>query len=193
MLDNFELIKPLLQFPSEDIFFHGQILKRRKENPEIGSNSYVVKTYFIKSLEDLEFYREEMICLAKFHNARVYINLNPRSFEKTAFNTLKKVTDQIMNKDFKSVRKAYNSVCGMYSEGDKKWIIDVDYPSQITLHEIRRILVNIAPIGEDKYIATIPTKNGFHVITKPFNVEQFKNLMPGMDIHKNNPSCLFIP
>lgn len=193
MLDNFELIKPLLQFPSEDIFFFAQILKRKKENPEIGSNSYVVKTYFIKSLKDLEFYREEMICLAKFHNARVYINLNPRSFEKTAFNTLKKITDQIMNKDFKSVRKAYNSVCGMHSEGDKKWIIDVDYPSQIALHEIRRILVNIAPIGEDKYITIIPTKNGFHVITKPFNVEQFKNLMPGMDIHKNNPSCLFIP
>ena len=38
---------------------------------------------------------------------------------------LKKVTDQIINKDFKSVRKAYESVVGKFSK-DKIWIVDVD-------------------------------------------------------------------
>lgn len=193
MIDNFELIKPLLDFPSEDTFLFCQVLKRKKENPEIGSNSYVVKTYFIKSLEDLEFYREEMICLANFHNARVYINLNSRSFEKTAFNTLKKITDQIMNKDFKSVRKAYNSVCGMHSEGDKKWIIDVDEPNFDNLDKIKIALSNVQPHGNSKFITTIPTKNGYHVITKPFNVEQFNGLLQGYEIHRQNPTILFCP
>jgi hypothetical protein len=39
MVDNFEIIKSLLQFDSEDDFYHLQILKRKKENPELGSNS----------------------------------------------------------------------------------------------------------------------------------------------------------
>lgn len=119
MVNNFEQIKGLLSFPSDDIFYFCQILKRKKEHPELGSNSYVVKTYYIKKLEELDFYKDEMICLAEHHNARVYISLNQRSFYKSAFQNLKKVTDQILNKDYASVRKSYASVCGMYAEGDK--------------------------------------------------------------------------
>ena len=47
MIDNFELIKSLLKFESPDDFYHLQILKRKKENPELGSNSRVVKTYYV--------------------------------------------------------------------------------------------------------------------------------------------------
>lgn len=191
MIDNFEIIKSLLSFPSEDIFYFCQILKRKKEHPELGNNSVVVKTYFVKSIEDLNRYRDEMITLARFHNARVYISLNQRSFEKSAFQMLKKVTDQILNKDYKNVRKAYNSVCGMYTEGDKFWIIDVDTPSTVGINEIKSALFNVQPLDVKKFITTIPTKNGYHVITKPFNVEQFKLLISGLSIHKNNPTILY--
>lgn len=47
MINNLELILPLLEFLSEDDFYHLQIIKRKKEHPELGSNSYVVKTYYI--------------------------------------------------------------------------------------------------------------------------------------------------
>ena len=54
MIHNIEIIKPLLRFSSEDDFYHLQILKRKKEHPELGSNSYVVKTYYVSSLDYLE-------------------------------------------------------------------------------------------------------------------------------------------
>jgi hypothetical protein len=51
MVNNFRQITQLLKFDSEDDFYHLQILKRKKENPELGSNSYVIRTYCIRSKE----------------------------------------------------------------------------------------------------------------------------------------------
>ena len=96
MIDNFEQISKLLSFDNNDQFYFVQVLKRKKENPELGSNSYVVKTYYIKSVDDLMFNKGEMIVLANYHNARICINLNKRSFERTCLHTLKKITDQII-------------------------------------------------------------------------------------------------
>ena len=53
MINNIEIIKTLLEFNSQDEFYHLQVLKRKKENPELGSNSYVVKTYYVGSIEYL--------------------------------------------------------------------------------------------------------------------------------------------
>lgn len=192
--NNFEQISKLLKFDSEDDFYHLQIIKRKKEHKELGSNSYVVKTYYIRSLEYLEQKREEIIALCEHHNARACINLNRRSFERIAYHMMRKVVDQIMNKDWKSVRKAYESVCGAHSnEKEKRWIIDCDFKmEEAVVESTRKYLSTLNPVG-DKFIATIPTKNGFHIITKPFNVSEARGLLSVADIHKDNPTILYIP
>ena len=48
-------------------------------------------------------------------------------------------------------------------------------------------------VYESKIYAYIPTKNGYHIITKPFNLKQFKDKYPDIDVHKNNPTILYIP
>jgi len=191
MINNFDTIKLLLDFRSDDDFYHCQIIKRKKEHPELRSNSYIVKTYYIKKYEELDYYRDEMIALAELHNARVQINLNRRSFEKMAFHTQKKIADQLMNKDYRSVRKAYNSCCGKYSnETDKKWIIDIDTKDSDFMEEIEELLHNRLNIHD---FIELPTKNGYHIITKPFNLQEFKKYYDNIDIHKNNPTILYIP
>jgi hypothetical protein len=199
MINNLKQIISLLSFDSEDDFYHLQILKRKKEHPDLGSNSYVVKTYYIKSIEHLERVFPEIKSICDFHNARAYINLNKRSFEKIAYHTLKKVTDCILNKDFKSVRKAYESVCGGYSsDKDKKWIIDVDQVNIAYSLAITEKIKQYEPNpGESKVITYIETKNGWHIITKPFNTSTFSrdceiySQVP--EIQKNNPTILYIP
>lgn len=194
MVNNFNKVSALLNFESEDDFYFAQILKRKKEHPELGSNSDVVKTYFIKSLEELGFYEAEMICLADFHNARVGINLNRRSFYKTAFNTMKKVSDQIMNKDYRSVRKAYTSVCGAVpAEANKKWIIDVDHKDMFAINIMIDAIDTLFDPAGTKVIEVLETKNGYHLITSPFNVEQFKKVYPDVEIQKDNPTIMYIP
>jgi hypothetical protein len=109
---------------------------------------------------------------------------------------LKKVTDQIINKDFKSVRKAYESVAGEFGTGrDKTWIIDIDYDDHITtdyINEMKSFINSQLPQG-DKILDTIPTKNGVHLITSPFRLDTFKQAYPNIDVHKNNPTILYIP
>lgn len=194
-IDNFEQIIGLLQFDSEDDFYHLQIIKRKKEHKELGSNSYVVKTYYIRSVEYLLQKKDEIIVLCDHHIARACINLNRRSFEKVAFHVLKKICDQILNKDYKSVRKAYESVCGAHSnEKEKRWIIDVDDKDEAKLAVIANDIKNCEPNKrEDKVIAKIKTKNGFHLITKPFNVMQFAPYHAEIEIHRDNPTILYIP
>lgn len=60
-VDNFDLIKSLLKFETEGVFYFLQILQRKKENPNIGSNSNVISTYYIKSINHLMRVKEERL------------------------------------------------------------------------------------------------------------------------------------
>ena len=66
MIDNFELIKSLLTFDSDDIYYHLQILRRGKDHPELPSANRVIKPYFICSLESLDYIEEEIKKLCHF-------------------------------------------------------------------------------------------------------------------------------
>lgn len=193
MINNLEQIKSLLKFNSEDEFYFLQLIQRKKEIPGLGSNNHVVGTYYISSKEYLELKFPEIELLCKYHNARAYINLNKKSYKKLAFKTLQKVTDQILNEDYKSVKRAYNSVCGKFSNDENKsWIIDIDHKK---MREINDLIVTIdgrQPIG-DKYIALLETKNGYHYICKPFNTGFQDDYFKDYAIQKNNPTILYVP
>lgn len=200
VISNFELIKPLLKFESEDDFYFVQILQRKKDNPNIvkgsNNNNRLIKAYYIKSIEHLDKYKDEMIALANLFNARIGINLNKRSFYKTAFDTLLKMANQMHNRDFTNTSKAYNSACGIHNgHEDKVWLLDIDTKEDFDLStKIVKYLNDICePIGRDKLIAVIPSRQGYHLIVKPFNTERFSEQFPDIGIHKNNPTNLYIP
>lgn len=202
MIDNKELIKPLLIFPTEDNFYFVQLLQRKKDHKGIrlggsNNNSRLIKAYHINSIEKLEVLWEEMIKLANLFEARVSINLNPRSFEKTAFAVLQKIANQMQNKDFYNIRKAYDSVCGIYQdEIDKRWIIDIDTQEEKKVKEIEHFInLQHKKITNRDYsiLAILPSKHGYHIITNPFNLASFSAEYPDIDVHKNNPTNLYIP
>lgn len=208
MVNNFDLIIPLLEFESEDEFYFVQILQRKKDNPGgvkgANNSSRLIKAYYIRSVEQLNDLKEEMIFFANHFNARVGINLNKRSFYKTAFNTLKKIAELMHNKNFKDVRRAWNTSCGIHNGGDKVWLLDVDKITDKDIletfdnPEIRREFYMKAIINEslpegNKVIAKIPSKSGYHLITKPFDARKFYEEFPEIEIHKNNPTSLYIP
>jgi hypothetical protein len=38
----------------------------------------------------------------------------------------------------------------------------------------------------------IPTKSGIHIITRPFNLKNFKEKYPDVDVHKDNMVILYL-
>jgi len=199
-MNNLELIKPLLKFESDDDFYHCQILMRKKENPEIGSNSRVIKTYYIRSVEYLENHMNEIIKLSDMFNARAMITLNKKSFRKVALKTLQNISNVLINEDYKNVYRQYDRACGQgHNDPDKKWIIDLDdtKESRLSKEDIdayKQMINDCKPLG-NKIIAEIPSKNGIHLITQPFDIKEFKQFGREalVDIQKNNPTNLYIP
>lgn len=206
IVDNFEQIKQLLSFKSEDEFYHLQILKRKKDCPETdrgqNNNARCIKTYYIKNIEYLDSKKDEIIGLCEMFNARAYINLNTKSFKKAALRTIAQVTDRVIFEQYEHVYRAYETVVGGHEVniGDKKWIIDVDTKDwQIVISTTREICkcnssyfietIKWAP----NVISYIPTVNGWHIITHPFNLKQlepFRCTHP-FDVQKNNPTLLY--
>ena len=205
MVDNFELIKPLLTFKSDDDFYFVQIIQRKKDNPDLikgsNNNNRLIKAYYIRSIQQLDKYRDEMIGLANFFNARVGINLNKRSFYRTALNTINKMSNQMLNSDFINIPKAYNSACGIHnSQEDRIWLLDVDNRDEVSSVMLEFIENECQPISPPelfprphKVLAVIPSKSGFHVITKPFYTSIFSTVWKDVEIHKNNPVNMYIP
>ena len=198
MIDNFDLIKDLLDFRSNDDFYFVQILKRKKDNGNEkvngrNNNSRIVKTYYIESKDHLEFVKPEIIELCKIFNARAGINLNRRSFEKLAYQQLKKTTDMIINREFHKIHRAYNTVCGQHSyESDKRWILDVDNKDE-DMREITNFIADYCKPEGPKFISMIPSMSGYHLIVKPFDPREFFHRYKDVEIHKNNPTNLYIP
>ena len=232
IINNFEQIKNLLIFETDDYFYHLQILKRKKDCEEHekkgNNNARCIKTYYITSIEELDSKKNEIIALCEMFTARAYINLNAKSFEKVAYELNVQSAIKLQRGEIKFLHRLYDTIVGGgYDEeekdengniklnsaygtnikvniGRKSWIVDWDekeIPNKL-LMEIELCKPILSPIfnkdyntfiGQSKIIATIPTLNGWHIITTPFNLSQIEpyRCKNPFDVQKNNPTLLY--
>jgi hypothetical protein len=194
MIDNFEKIGSLISGKaSSDEFYFLQILKRRKDNPDLKKDMILIDNFFIKGEEDLYAKKDRIVELCTINNARAYFRLNKRSYERVALETLSLIAKNIAAHNY-DIKNCYLSCCGQYhSDSDKTWIVDIDDSKEASPLMMAYIEHELQPFGETKIIATIPTKNGIHIVTRPFRLDLFKQKYPGVDVHKENPTILYIP
>jgi len=202
MRDNFDLIEELLDFSNPGTFYFIQILKRRKENPEMKTGTSVVDNFYLYGPEDLRKLKSKIMERCEKHNSRAYINLNRLDLEKIAMYTAKQIMDHIINRDFKSVKNAYATTCGSHhSENDKKWVVDIDEHllknKENIVQLIKKLHEEIAN-GDYRIIAEIPTRTGVHIICNPFNLQKFNSTIQEwtdekVDVQKNSPTVLYVP
>ena len=212
MVDNFELIKPLLSFDKHGDFYFLQILQRKKDGCNVPNSSdnqrRLVKDYHITSTEKLDSLRDEIIASCNETGARAYIRLNKRNYRTVSMafaeETLMKART---NQEFGNTFNEINSVIGRYPEpgkGNKTWIVDIDNTNVDSnlVKDIKDIIVNYCqPFDVEKIVAVIPTKSGVHLITRPFNQETFYRMFSQLklsnenevDIKKDNPTVLYAP
>lgn len=197
MVDNFDLVKLLLKFSNDDEFYQLEILQRKKENPDLGSNSRKVKTYQIRSVEHLEKYEEEIKAICNVTNARAMIRANRRSWKTCAFKTLEKMAGAMSNGHWWKIGEQHSKAIGKgHIDPRKLWIVDIDPDNSgnnvETLLDMAMIKINDLH-NHNRVELVIPSAVGYHIITRPFWVDKFREAGFTHDIQKDNPTNLYIP
>jgi hypothetical protein len=194
MVDNIDLIKGLINFESPDDFYYLQIIQRKKENPHLGSNSQVIKNYYISSFKYLDSKYTEIKIICDTFNARAMIRLNKRSYKKVAMNTLVKLSGYIKTETYPATSSVFEKSCGE-SQGikNKRWLLDLDGEIECGLvKELSNFIAQTSGLDSVDF-PVIPSKNGIHMLVEPFDTRKFLIKYPTIEIHRDNPVNLYIP
>lgn len=200
MVDNFDKIESMFYFTeASETFFHLQVIRRGKDHPDLPSANKVIKTYYVQSKEHLNKIKDEVIQLCEMFKARAYINIAGKDFSSLSKLVNFRLSERIYTGDFKKIYKVFNTCAGELKSKVTRWIIDIDNVDDEVpvLQWLDRYFSRFEEINEyyRPYLCTkIPTKNGFHLIIRSaFNLQEFKKSFPNIDVHKNNPTILYIP
>lgn len=154
-----------------------------------------IKSWFIESLEHWDKKVPQMIDLAVANRARVYVSMTKKNRLVCNRILAKKVIDEIDNPHIKYDGMITSAVCGCHISDYKWWTLDVDNDTVVpvsgcdfsergfgmVVNDVKLIdlLDTIIPqmkrevdktktrFGEE--IFKVPTKNGLHVMTPPFD------------------------
>ena len=195
MIDNLEIIKPLLNFENEGDFYMLYVFKRKKDQPEGEKDNHqsvrTIKTYCVESVEYLKKRYAEIKQLCEMFQARAYIHVQKQNHKDVSLNMMVALAQRIQDGNHKQ-KGLFDSVVGQLKTHEKRWIVDIDDMNEVSPIMMAYIDHKCKPYGS-KIEAIIPTKNGYHLITKKFDVMKFKEKYPNLDIQKKNPSLLFYP
>jgi hypothetical protein len=195
MIDNIELIKPLLNFSEPGDFYMLYVFKRKKDQPEGERDNHqsvrTIKTYCIDSIPYLEKRYDEIKQLCEMFKARAYIHVQKQNHRDVSLNMMVALAQKIQNGNHKQ-QGLFDSVVGQIKTLEKNWVVDIDLKDRLFCEEVAEFINTLKPEG-DKIKTAIPTKNGYHLITDRFDTKTFKERYPEIDVQKKNPSLLFLP
>lgn len=201
MINNIELIKPLLNFSEHGDFYMLYVFKRKKDQPEADKDNHqsvrTIKTYCIESINHLDRRWDEIVQMCEMFKARAYIHVQKQNHFDVSLSMMVELAQRIQNGNHNQ-KGLFDSVVGQIKTQEKRWVVDVDTKSQHIQNMISNIIEMVKPNDGSKIITKIPTKNGIHLITKRFDVIEFNKQikergeeMP--DIQKKNPTLLYLP
>ena len=198
MIDNFKAVREQLQFDSEDDYYFLEILQRKKDFPEEERSSVrdhtVFATYFINSVEKLDRIEKEVKTLCELHNARAYFNPNRKSKKKTAVILMKECLGMVENDDYSKIESRTASAAGQCAgrKEARKFLIDVDAKDR---ELVIKVLTLIESVNPDVLHYILPSVNGYHLITSPFDIRKFNELggkdLKNVEIKHNAPTILY--
>ena len=202
MIDNIELIKPLLNFEDEGDFYMLYVFKRKKDQPEEERDNHqsvrTIKSYCVNSIEYLEKRYNEIKLLCETFKARAYIHVTKQNHKDVAMNMITEIVSRIQSGQINQ-QHVFDSVVGQIKTQEKRWIIDIDTQSIHIKNMMINIIDGVRPTDYgNKIEAIIPTKNGIHLITKRFDVMEFTKQLTERgevvpDVQKKNPTLLYYP
>ena len=202
-IDNFPMVKKLMNFQSDDDFYFVEIIKRKKDNPnEAFHYRQFITYYWIRSTQELESLKNEIINTCEENNARAYIYMNPR--QASVVNNYA----QVLKKKYQQRGKGYGKyrgheievASGQHKDWDSRPIsfLDIDSTDQSIFDKVHKVLDAYGIDIMDEY----KTPNGgLHIILPDKRARNFdwsifddgKQLGQYATVHFNidSPSLLY--
>jgi hypothetical protein len=195
MIDNKEQIKSLLNFSEPSDFYMLYVFKRKKDQPVGERDNHqsvrTIRTYCIKSTEQLDKRWEEIVMMCEMFKARAYIHVQKQNHRDVSLNMMVALAQRIQDGNLEQ-QSLFDSVVGQIKTQEKRWIVDIDCTDWHAVTEVSQFINWLRPEGH-KVEAVIPTRNGYHLITAKFDVKTFREQYPDIDIQKKNPTLLYYP
>ena len=187
MTNNFEKYKQYIteEFKQSvleegDTYYVIELIRRGKDHPNNPAANYHFKNYYIRKPEDIDKYKDEIIGICDLLKLRAYASVNYKSFKQVTLNTIAELAHRVTYNDYNKSYAVFESCSGGYcNPKNKRWIIDIDncHEDNSEVQDIKDIINKACrPVG-DKILYQFPTKSGIHLITKPFNRDEFDNIM----------------
>lgn len=181
-IDNSDIISKHIDFVDTKDRYIVHILRRPKDCKNLqntfGSNETqrLIRTYYIDNLDYLNRKMPAIRELCKTTNSRAYIIVSPKDVLDCLLTLGEKVMQTIRLKNYSVkpdhlVRQAF---CENHHSRKKTWIIDLDNDEMYSwtvsdvINIIKKYVTEAGKSVDDIY--TVPTRNGCHIITPPFNL-----------------------
>lgn len=202
-----------------DCFYTIQLIQRQKDNPKQlftnknfrNNSNRTLEQFHIYSKEDFDLKIGTIIEIAKIYQARVYIELNLKDSKDVFAELFKNMSKRFETNNYSHLHRMYNEAVGetpTMAHSRKTWLVDIDTKDESFINEVHNYIESIKGGGtklintiiKGKSIdvtaghvyATVPTKNGVHLITTSFDMELFKKKYPSLDVWKRNPTILWM-
>lgn len=200
VIDNFEVLMAHMDFVDPNDRYIVHIMRRPKDckalTNTLGSNEAQrrIRTYYIDNIEYLRAKIPAIKELCNSCHARAYLIVSPKDNFDCLLNLGKKILETIQMKNYSVkpehlLRQAY---CENHKSRKKMWILDLDNDSMIeswveyncggqALHKKEwtmeavydLVKKHVEAAGKDSSaIYRVPTRNGYHIITPPFNLQE---------------------
>jgi hypothetical protein len=171
------------------------VFKRKKDQPEGERDNHqsvrTIKSYCVDSIEYLEKRYDEIKQLCEMFKARAYIHVQKQNHRDVSLNMMVALAQRIQDGNHKQ-QGLFDSVVGQLKTYEKRWIVDIDVSDYHAVYEVTKFISTLKPEGS-KVESVIPTKNGYHLITKRFDVKTFGEKYPEISVQKKNPTLLYLP
>lgn len=197
-------------------FYAVQLIQRIKDNPRkiFGNPNFrnnsnrTIQQFQIYSLEDWDLKIPTIIDLAKYYQARVYIDLNLKDSKDVFARLLKNMGERFATNNYFHLHRMFNEAVGQTPTmrgTPHRWVVDIDTKDVDIINKVKEFILNLRGGSKNRFetingkkvflgeiIAEVPTKNGVHLITTSFETNKFRMEFPGIDVHTANPTIAWM-
>lgn len=187
-VDNFDIVKTIMNFSSSGDFYFVQVVQRKKDGV-IKRQYNVIKSYIIENIDQLYEKKAEMIVLCNIFKARLLLWINKRNYKKISYKLLEELVKKVTSENY-NIKNLLTSVITS-NASERRWIIDIDKDNMGIVDDVENFVSKIIP-KDGKILAKVPSKNGIHLVTTPFNLIMFNKHYSDISVHRDNAINLYI-